>query len=327
MNAAAYNGRMNSVMAYLRRRMRRAVVFLVVVGGIALTVRAFEPRRIPVFLDTDIGDDVDDAYAVAAALSDPRLEVVGMAGAYGDTPLRARMLNGLTRIARRTDIPIAAGQTTEDPTAFSQRAWAEKQPAPAPLRAVDAMRTAIRAHPGLVILELAPEKNLADLLREDPAAFHRIGRIALMGGSVRQGYAPGSAPEAEYNIAQDVASAQAVFAAGVPLEVYPLDSTLTKLEPAEAAKLARAGSPFATTLVELTRMHDAASKWGTTLYDVVPVLAVAEPTMCPLTAMHLEVDAKGVTREAAGEPNAKVCLRLQEDRFWSRLNADLEAAR
>jgi len=291
--------------------------------GVTLHAPTRIPPGVPVFIDTDIGDDVDDAYAVAEALSDPRLKVVGMAGAFGDTALRARMLNGLAKLAGRTDIPIAAGTKTVNPTEFSQRAWAEKQEAPAPLTAVEAMRRAILAHPGLVILELAPERNLADLLREDPATFHKVGRIALMGGAVRQGYSPGSKPVAEYNIAQDVASAQAVFAAGVPLEVYPLDSTLAMPDAAEKARLAAAKSPFAATLVELTRMHDAASKYGTTLYDVVPVLAVAEPAICPLTPMRLVVDAQGFTREAAGAANAKVCMKLDEGNFWERLNGDL----
>ncbi|SEG24924.1 Inosine-uridine nucleoside N-ribohydrolase [Bryocella elongata] len=310
---------------------KAAWVVLTMAGSVlaqqGVTLRA--PTRIPkptlVYIDTDIGDDVDDAYAVAAALSDTRLKVVGMAGAFGDTALRARMLNGLVKLAGRTDIPIASGTKTANPTEFSQRAWAEKQAAPAPLMAVEAMRRAILTHPGLVILELAPERNLADLLREDPATFHKIGRIALMGGAVRQGYSPGSKPVAEYNIAQDVASAQAVFAAGVPLEVYPLDSTLATPDAAEKQRLAQAKSPFAATLVELTRMHDAASKYGTTLYDVVPVLAVEEGAVCPLTPMRLVVDAKGFTREAAGAANARVCLKLDEGSFWGRLNGDLGA--
>lgn len=296
-------------------------------GAWAQAAGGAERASIPVFLDTDIGDDVDDAYAVAAALSDPQLEVVGMAGAFGDTALRARMLHGFAKIAGRTDIPIAAGTPTKPGTVFTQRAWAEAQEAPAPLTAVAAMQRAIAAHPGkLVVLELAPERNLADLLREDPAAFHRIARIVLMGGSVRQGYEPGSKPAAEWNIQQDVAAAQAVFAAGVPLEVYPLDSTLAKLTPAEAAKLEAAKGPFAATLVDLTRMHEAASRWGTTLYDVVPTLALAEPEMCPLTAMRLVVDGKGFTREVPGAPNARVCLKLDEARFWGRLNGDLGVA-
>jgi hypothetical protein len=57
----------------------------------------------------------------------------------------------------------------------------------------------------------------------------------------------------------------------------------------------------------------------------VPVLATAEPAMCPLTPMHLSVGAKGFTRETTGRVNARVCLKLKEGPFWERLNGDLQA--
>ena len=44
-----------------------------------------------VIIDTDIGDDIDDAFAVDIALVSPELRVLGISAAWGDTALRGRM--------------------------------------------------------------------------------------------------------------------------------------------------------------------------------------------------------------------------------------------
>src|SRR6266404_9548240 len=49
-------------------------------------------RLIPekIIIDTDIGDDVDDALAVGLALRSPELETLGISTTFGDTETRAR---------------------------------------------------------------------------------------------------------------------------------------------------------------------------------------------------------------------------------------------
>src|SRR5882757_3819365 len=59
-----------------------------------------------VIIDTDIGDDIDDAFAVDLALVSPELHVLGISAAWGDTALRGQMLDRMTCELGRTDIPI-----------------------------------------------------------------------------------------------------------------------------------------------------------------------------------------------------------------------------
>ena len=59
-------------------------------------------QPLPVIIDTDVGDDIDDAFALAIALQDPRLEVIGVTTAWGDT--RTRML-----LVRRLLAALACG--------------------------------------------------------------------------------------------------------------------------------------------------------------------------------------------------------------------------
>ena len=51
----------------------------------------FERDKHLVLLDTDIGDDIDDALALALALRSPEIELTGITTVFGDTRLRARL--------------------------------------------------------------------------------------------------------------------------------------------------------------------------------------------------------------------------------------------
>jgi len=77
-----------------------------------------------VIIDTDIGDDIDDAFAVALALESPELKILGITTAFGDTELRARLLDRYLAAVGRKDIPVAAGVATPHDNVFTQAAYA-----------------------------------------------------------------------------------------------------------------------------------------------------------------------------------------------------------
>src|SRR5258708_31366718 len=99
------------------------LTFLVASFCIAQSVQPNVPQK--VIIDTDIGDDIDDAFAVALALSSPELHILGFSAAFGDAPTRAKMLDRILDETGHTDIPVAQGIETADTTPFSQRAYAE----------------------------------------------------------------------------------------------------------------------------------------------------------------------------------------------------------
>jgi len=83
---------------------------------------AAEPQL--TILDTDIGDDVDDAFALALLLKSPEVKLLGITTAYGDTDLRARLLNRYLGALCRFDINVIPGVPTPQQNAFSQAAYA-----------------------------------------------------------------------------------------------------------------------------------------------------------------------------------------------------------
>jgi hypothetical protein len=56
-----------------------------------VTRQASNPTQKVIF-DTDIGDDIDDVFALGLVLNSPELNVLGVTSAWGDTELRARLL-------------------------------------------------------------------------------------------------------------------------------------------------------------------------------------------------------------------------------------------
>ena len=68
-----------------------------------------KPAPVPVILDTDIGDDIDDTWALALLLKSPELDLKLVVGDYGEAQYRARLLAKLLERAGRTNVPVGIG--------------------------------------------------------------------------------------------------------------------------------------------------------------------------------------------------------------------------
>jgi inosine-uridine nucleoside N-ribohydrolase len=277
---------------------------------------------IPVIIDTDIGDDLDDAFAVVIALSDPRLQVIGITTAWGDTHTRVLLVRRLLAAMGRHDVVVAQGPTTPDSVPFTQRQWAlvETDTSPAP-DAIEFIRTEARRRPGkITLIALAPLSNVEALRQRDPQALRALKQIVLMGGSIHAGYnaagaIPNQAASAEYNIASAPRAFASLLQAGVALTMFPLDSTQIKFDEVRRDRLFAHGSPASDALTLLYHQWRLFNSWGQitpTLFDVVPVTWLLDPSSCPVTSARISVDDKGYTHSGDGEANAQVCLTSDE---------------
>ena len=273
-----------------------------------------------VIIDTDIGDDIDDAFALALAVRSPELEILGVTTGFGDTEARAKIADRLLGELGRADIPVAAGVPTASKGAMTQRRYGEgghfaKASHPA---AVGFLLDQIRRHPGeITLIAIGPLMNIGGAIDEDAATFRQLKRVVLMGGSVKRGYgdiySSPRPPDAEWNIVNDISSAQSLFASGVPIAMMPLDSTQLKLDEVKRAFLFSQATPVTDALTLLYH------QWGQqtpTLFDPMTVAYLLKPELCPVQAMHIRVDEKGFTRAEAGTPNAAVCLDSDPEKFF-----------
>src|SRR5947209_187602 len=292
-----------------------------------------------VIIDTDIGDDIDDAFAVALALRSPELQILGITTTFGDTETRAKVLDRFLAEAGRQDVPVAAGTPTPPKGTFTQRRYAENNRFAKPSHpdAFAFLLDQIRRNPGqITLIAIGPLMNVGAAIDKDPATFRKLKRVILMGGSIKRGYGdlgfgPPTPPEPEWNILNDIPSAQKLFVAGVPLFVMPLDATQLKLDEVKRAYLFSQGTPLTDALTILYH------QWGQqtpTLFDPMTIAFLVNPALCPVRPMHIRVDDKGFTRpdpappsvpnspsasnppNASAAPNAQVCLNSNPDTFF-----------
>jgi len=301
----------------------------------AATPASAEAQPQLVLLDTDIGDDIDDAFALALVLKSPELKLLGITTAYGDTELRAHLLYRYLVSVNRGDIPVFAGVPTPHTNVFTQSAYASQAFSLHDALFPDAVQfilDQIKAHPGeITLIAIGPLFNVQAAIEKDPATFKQLKRVVLMGGSIHRGYDTAlnvnlpeamRTPSSEWNINRDPAGLRALLASGVPVFMMPLDSTQIHLQAPEREKIFSHGSALTDQLTLLYHQWMAGSDghWETpTLFDPVAVAYAIRPDLCPATPMRLDVDDKGFTRPVDGNPNAQVCLKSDEKGFLDLL--------
>ncbi|HEX6496513.1 MAG TPA: nucleoside hydrolase [Acidobacteriaceae bacterium] len=295
-------------------------------------ISALCAERQKIILDTDIGDDIDDAYALTLALHSPEFEILGVTTAWGDTALRARLAGRLLSVNGGKNIPVTSGIPTQSKTNFSQRAWATAGPASSHSNAVDFLLSEAKRYPHQVtLIAIGPLTNIGAAIDRDPSAFRLLNRVVLMGGSVHCGYGdpravPAPPPQPEYNIAMDPSAARKLLASGVPVFMMPLDSTQWKLEDSKLAQVAAQSTPATDALLVLTTEWQLATHQHTpTLFDAMAVTYALRPDICPTTPLRLQVNDAGFTRVVEGQSNAHACLKANGDAFFQLLLPRLSA--
>lgn len=276
-----------------------------------------EPAKIPVVLDTDIGSDIDDAFALALILKSPELDLLGVTTVSGNAEARARLAAKMLEDAGRLDVPVVAGASGQFiPSPQCRLAEHFKSPSLLPLKAEDFLNSVIERHPGeVVIIAIGPLTNVAALLRKHPLAAKEIKQIVLMGGSIERGYAEGSKPQPEYNIRADPGAAQTVFSSRVSILMVPLDVTaMLKLDAAARHRVFTHLTPITT---DLTLLYHLWNNETPTLFDPMAIAQMLDPSLCETKPMAIEVDSEGFTRAVEGKAaNAAVALHTEPTKFF-----------
>lgn len=294
--------------------MRRSLCWVI------LLLAAAANAQEKVIIDTDIGDDVDDAFALALAVKSPELQVLGITTAFGETDVRARIVDRFLGEVGRGDIPVFVGKATGK-TPMSQRWYGDEGRFAKSSHgdAAEFILQQIGKYPGqITLIGIGPLMNVGQVIDRDAAAFRKLKRVVIMGGSVRKGYGDFGynehfPPSPEWNILNDVKSAQKLFESGVPLYVMPLDSTQLKLDEVKRAFLFTRGTAVTDQLAILYHLW---AQETPTLFDPMTLAFVLKPELCPVTPLRIRVDEKGYTREESGTPNAQVCLSSNPEDFF-----------
>jgi inosine-uridine nucleoside N-ribohydrolase len=271
-------------------------------------------QPIPVVFDTDIGDDIDDTWALAMLLKSPELDLKLVTTTCGKAEYRAKLVARLLTIAQRTDVPVGlgAGGRTGD---GGQQAWVkdyslEAYPGKVHQDGVQALIDLIKNSPTpITIISVGPSHTVAAALEREPGISSKAYFVGMQ-GSVRKGY-EGGAVCAEYNVKANVPAAQkALLALWKKTTLTPLDTCgLVKVSGARFESLKQSKDPLVQALLENYRIWAKKDKLteSSILFDTVAVY-LAYPGAKPLLQLEplsITVDKEGVTKiDPTGIPMA-----------------------
>jgi len=292
-------------------RLFMAIVSILVLTAIFYASPAW--AGIPVVLDTDIGDDIDDTWALALLLRSPELDVKLITTTCGKAEYRAKIIARLLTVAGRTDIPIGLGEGGHAGTG-GQQAWVEPYKLsdyPGKIHAdgagaiIDCIE---RSKQTATVIAIGPLHTLAAALDRRPSIAAKAS-LAGMYGSVRNGY-DGKAPSAEYNVSANVPAARKVLSAPWrQITITPLDTCgMVNLSGKRFETLKQSRDPLAQAVVENYRVWSNAKTIdalhaSSTLFDTAAIY-LAYPggrPMMKFETMSISVTPDGFTRiDSAG---------------------------
>lgn len=311
--------------------------------------------RIPIIMDVDTG--VDDAMAIMLALSEDRLDLLGITTVAGNQTLDKTTANtlGVLELLGRADIPVAAGAerslllhplhsetgaAVHGSTGLGNAKLPAPQKRPEPVDAVGFLRTRLERSPvPVTLVPVGPLTNIALLLLSYPHLKGKIKELVIMGGGAYRG---NNTTVAEFNIAADPEAARVVFDSGLPVTMCGLDVTMKAVvEPDEIEQFRALGTPAGTFCAAALGFYAAAYRryeemdGGCAVHDAVAVCCLLRPELVRGRRAHVTVDLDGrltrgcTTTDLRGyipdeKKNATVMLDIDRERFVRLL---LDAAR
>lgn len=281
-------------------------------------------------IDTDPG--IDDALALLFAWGSPELQLAGITTVAGNVTVAAATRNvfrllGLRGVAPRPPVAAGAAAPLGRPlvTATAHHGadglgelddWPPVSPLLTAMGA-DAFiaRAARQTTEPLTLVALGPLTNVALALERDAEALRRLARVVVMGGAVA---VPGNVtPAAEFNMHVDPTAAARVLAAGLTMDLVPLDATrqavLTRT--ALEAALTRRPGPVAARVAAFTSHAFRGDGGVMFLHDPLAVAVALDPTLVGWRAARLEVGPEGETRRVRGSANCRVAFTVDVPRF------------
>jgi len=281
-----------------------------------------QSRSIPVILDTDIGTDIDDTWALAMLLRSPEVDIRLVVSDTGNTDYRAAILARLLEVAGRTDIPVGIGLRQHDITG-PQETWVEgydlaAYPGKLHRDGVGAIIETIEQSPDPVTLIcIGPMPNIAEALRRAPGIAAKA-RFVGMHGSIHKQHGGELGAIAEYNVQQDIRACQAVFTAPWrDMTITPLDTCgVVRLRGSRYQAITGSTAPLLQAVIENYRiwLNGKPDMESSILFDTVAIHLAYSTEFLVMEDMGIRVTDEGYT-----VPD-RTCRRMHVALDWADLD-------
>jgi inosine-uridine nucleoside N-ribohydrolase len=308
----------------------------------SITLAAAPAKKIPVIFDTDIGDDIDDTWALILLLQSPEFDIKLVTTAVNNTEEKAKIVAKILQTAGRTDIPVGIG-VQQNKRNHRQRAWVKdyklsSYPGTIYPDGVKAIVDTIMKSPNpITVVAVGPLPNIAAALQREPKIANKASFVG-MHGSIRKGYGGSSKISAEYNVRAYPKAVQKVFTAPWDVTITPLDTCgIVHLRGDKYQKVLKANTTLSKTLIENyrawykqgivnskkdlskdevnKRVNQKLNSSSTTLFDTVGIYLALTTKLVKMEKLGITVSDDGYTRI---DKNAKVINCATE---WKNLSA------
>jgi len=270
------------------------------------------PKKTPVILASDIGDDIDDTWALGLLLRSPELDVKLVVSDDGKPLYRSKILAKFLEAAKRTDIPVGVGRETAKKGEGGQSAWVRnynlnRYPGKVYADGVQALvDTIMDSREPVTVIAIGPLPTVAAALEREPRIAEKA-RFVGMHGSVRVGYGGSKTPSAEYNVKQDVPACQKVFLAPWEMTITPLDTCgVIDLQGERYQRVRQSKDPIAAAITENYRLWSGSQKRqpnqpdpfetrSSTLFDTAAVYLAFNTDLVKMEQLPIAVTDDGMT--------------------------------
>ena len=261
-------------------------------------------KKQKILIDTDMGDDIDDAIALALGLKLDNIDVIGVTTVFKNVLDRAKIAKKILKLAGREDIPVYAGSSntlnkTEEILPLCQ--MTEEVKNDDTLCAVNA-ETAVKTDgeeavdfiidcaekygDELIILGIGPYTNLAKAVIKNEKAIASVQKVVVMGGTYLEHHV-------EWNIKCDVEAADILFDKLRNLYCVGFDVTKkTEVSQAEYRAMTSATEGFKGYLATLTKLWSYC--WhAPVLHDPLALYYISDPGVLQMKLANIAVEKRG----------------------------------
>jgi inosine-uridine nucleoside N-ribohydrolase len=276
----------------------------------------------PIILDTDIGDDIDDAFALLFALKSRELDLQAVTVVYGNLELRARLASKLIS-TMGLKVPVSIGSSNNllgfapnwkpcQAEVLEDEAGEYSNLISIPAWAVIAEK--VSKMDDLKVVSIGPLTNIALAMLSMPEIKNRLKLVSMAG------YFNGSG--AEYNARCDPEALSLVLKSGVNPMLVGLDVTLKCSMPLSMVERLRSSRE-----PEHRLLYSMFEAWRRStgqrqpiLHDALALATVVDERIVSTEKLRVDIElrgeyTRGFTVITGSIPNASICLDVNVDRF------------
>ena len=262
-------------------------------------------KKIPVILDTDICDDIDDLYNRMYCIMNPQIELKAVTIVYSDVLKKCRFVSKIFRLMGVTDIPIGIGrpispsrlckgqfnptfEKNEGLTCYANFVKPEDPENSLTYpTAQEVLKKALdETEEKVNIVCIGSLSNIGELLSTYPTPQYNINMISIMGGEVEK-------QMAEHNINCDPEAAQIVLGYGLPVFLGTFHESRQISFPEEDLKKYFPNPD--TNIIHNIFRECHKLWWGKEphIYDLAPIFYLTHPELFETVDCRVNVELEG----------------------------------